>query len=140
MAAIARTPGIEVTIGTAELLPFAAEEFDYALMVTTICFVDAWVLHSVKPHECSDRAGALSSVLLSETIRWEPSTQRVKFATRSTAMRGSIRLRKFVASSSRLVSAVSANRLLRKQFFALLTQYRMSSQLNSGRARDRLWC
>jgi Methyltransferase domain len=105
MAAIARTRGIEVTIGTAELLPFAAEEFDYALMVTTICFVDAWVLHSVKPHECSDRAGALSSVLLTETIRWEPSTQRVKFATRSTAMRGSIRLRKFVAGSSRLVSA-----------------------------------
>ncbi len=40
MAAIARTRGIEVTIGKAEQLPFAAEEFDYALMVTTICFVD----------------------------------------------------------------------------------------------------
>jgi SAM-dependent methyltransferase len=40
MAAIARARGIEVTIGKAELLPFAAEEFDYALMVTTICFVD----------------------------------------------------------------------------------------------------
>jgi SAM-dependent methyltransferase len=40
MAAIARTRGIEVSIGKAELLPFAAEEFDYALMVTTICFVD----------------------------------------------------------------------------------------------------
>jgi len=40
MAAIARTRGIEVTIGKAELLPFTAGEFDYALMVTTICFVD----------------------------------------------------------------------------------------------------
>jgi SAM-dependent methyltransferase len=40
MAAIAQTRGVEVTIGKAELLPFAAEEFDYALMVTTICFVD----------------------------------------------------------------------------------------------------
>lgn len=40
MAAVARTRGVEVTIGKAELLPFAAEEFDYALMVTTICFVD----------------------------------------------------------------------------------------------------
>jgi SAM-dependent methyltransferase len=40
MAAIARAGGIEVSIGKAELLPFAAEEFDYALMVTTICFVD----------------------------------------------------------------------------------------------------
>lgn len=40
MAAIARVRGIEVTIGKAELLPFASEEFDYALMLTTICFVD----------------------------------------------------------------------------------------------------
>jgi SAM-dependent methyltransferase len=40
MAAIARARGIEVTIAKAELLPFAAEVFDYALMVTTICFVD----------------------------------------------------------------------------------------------------
>src|SRR5579884_2902945 len=40
MAAIARRRGVEVTIGKAELLPFAGEEFDYALMVTTICFVD----------------------------------------------------------------------------------------------------
>lgn len=40
MAAFARTRGIEVTIGKAELLPFAAEEFDFALMVTTICFVE----------------------------------------------------------------------------------------------------
>jgi SAM-dependent methyltransferase len=40
MAAIARTRGMEVTIGKAELLPFAAEEFDYALMVITICFVE----------------------------------------------------------------------------------------------------
>jgi SAM-dependent methyltransferase len=40
MVAVARTRGVEVTIGKAELLPFADEEFDYALMVTTICFVD----------------------------------------------------------------------------------------------------
>ena len=40
MAAIARARGIEVTIAKAERLPFAAEEFDFALMVTTICFVD----------------------------------------------------------------------------------------------------
>jgi SAM-dependent methyltransferase len=40
MAAIARARGVEVTIGKAELMPFAAEEFDYALMVTTICFVE----------------------------------------------------------------------------------------------------
>jgi SAM-dependent methyltransferase len=40
MTAIARTRGVEVTIGKAELLPFADEEFDFALMVTTICFMD----------------------------------------------------------------------------------------------------
>lgn len=40
MAAIARARGIEVTIGKAELLPFDAEKFDCALMVTTICFLD----------------------------------------------------------------------------------------------------
>lgn len=40
MAAISCTRGIEVTIVKGEVLPFGAEEFDYALMVTTICFVD----------------------------------------------------------------------------------------------------
>ncbi len=39
MAAIARARGVEVTIAKAEQLPFAAEKFDYTLMVTTICFV-----------------------------------------------------------------------------------------------------
>ncbi len=33
--------GIEVVQGVAELLPFANESFDYALVVTTICFVDS---------------------------------------------------------------------------------------------------
>jgi SAM-dependent methyltransferase len=40
MAAIARSRGIEVTIGRAESLPFATGHFEYAVMVTTICFVD----------------------------------------------------------------------------------------------------
>jgi len=33
--------GIEVVDGTAENLPFEAGSFDYALVVTTICFVDS---------------------------------------------------------------------------------------------------
>ncbi|MBS4051563.1 MAG: methyltransferase domain-containing protein [Methylomonas sp.] len=37
--AVAR--GIEVVEGVAENLPFAAGSFDYALVVTTICFVDS---------------------------------------------------------------------------------------------------
>ena len=40
MAAMAHARGIEVVLGKAELLPFPSEQFDYALMVTTICFVD----------------------------------------------------------------------------------------------------
>jgi len=40
MAALARKRGIEVTEGTAERLPFEDERFDFALMVTTLCFVD----------------------------------------------------------------------------------------------------
>lgn len=39
MAERARQRGIKVFEGVAELLPFAEGTFDYALMVTTICFV-----------------------------------------------------------------------------------------------------
>jgi len=37
----AASRGIEVVEGVAENLPFAANTFDYALLVTTICFVDS---------------------------------------------------------------------------------------------------
>lgn len=37
---IARERGIEVIDAVAEALPFSAEQFDFALMVTTICFLD----------------------------------------------------------------------------------------------------
>ncbi len=40
MAAKAQALGIEVHPGVAEALPFSAEQFDFVLMVTTICFVD----------------------------------------------------------------------------------------------------
>ena len=40
MRIIAQRRGIEVVAGIAEALPFADAQFDYALMVTTICFVD----------------------------------------------------------------------------------------------------
>ena len=40
MAEIARSKGIEVIEGVAEELPVEDESFDFALMVTTICFVD----------------------------------------------------------------------------------------------------
>ena len=40
MARKARNLGLTVVDGVAEALPFGAAEFDFALMVTTICFVD----------------------------------------------------------------------------------------------------
>ena len=41
MLAKAARRGVEVVAGTAEALPFTAGSFDYALVVTTICFVDS---------------------------------------------------------------------------------------------------
>ncbi len=40
MAALARKRGVEVSEGTAENLPFEDGRFDFALMVTTLCFAD----------------------------------------------------------------------------------------------------
>jgi len=40
MLEIARKRGIKVSLGVAENLPYSDESFDYALMVTTICFLD----------------------------------------------------------------------------------------------------
>jgi ubiquinone/menaquinone biosynthesis C-methylase UbiE len=40
MRAIAKKKGIEVIDGVAEKLPYNDESFDYALMVTTLCFLD----------------------------------------------------------------------------------------------------
>jgi ubiquinone/menaquinone biosynthesis C-methylase UbiE len=40
MASIAKKKGIEVVCGVGENLPFAAETFDFVLLVTTICFVE----------------------------------------------------------------------------------------------------
>jgi ubiquinone/menaquinone biosynthesis C-methylase UbiE len=40
MAALARERGINVIDGVAEALPFDDNQFDFALMVTTLCFLD----------------------------------------------------------------------------------------------------
>lgn len=40
MGEIAQKRGIEVIDGVAEALPFKDSQFDFALMVTTICFID----------------------------------------------------------------------------------------------------
>lgn len=41
MLAYAAARGIDVVEGTAEQLPFEADSFDFAIVVTTICFVDS---------------------------------------------------------------------------------------------------
>ncbi|MBN1695867.1 MAG: methyltransferase domain-containing protein [Spirochaetales bacterium] len=40
MRTIARARGVEVKAGAAEQLPYDDERFDYAVMVTTVCFLD----------------------------------------------------------------------------------------------------
>jgi SAM-dependent methyltransferase len=40
MADLARKKGIDVMAGVAERLPYPDESFDFALMVTTVCFLD----------------------------------------------------------------------------------------------------
>ncbi len=40
MAALARKKGIDVAAGVAEKLPFRDAEFDFVLLVTTVCFLD----------------------------------------------------------------------------------------------------
>ena len=40
MAEAARRKGVEVVPGVAEHLPFGDNEFDFCLMVTTVCFLD----------------------------------------------------------------------------------------------------
>lgn len=40
MAALARQRGVEVIAGTAENLPLADNSFDFAIMVTVVCFLD----------------------------------------------------------------------------------------------------
>jgi len=40
----AETLGVEVHVGVAEALPFPENQFDFVLMVTTICFVDDIIL------------------------------------------------------------------------------------------------
>lgn len=59
MAAIARRRGVEVSEGTAESLPFEDGRFDFALMVTTLYFVeDPWAVLR-EAHRVLKSGGAL---------------------------------------------------------------------------------
>jgi SAM-dependent methyltransferase len=59
MLAHAAARGITVVEGTAEALPFDAGQFDYALLVTTICFVDSPVKMLAEAHRVLKPDGRL---------------------------------------------------------------------------------
>lgn len=59
MLAHAAARGIEVVQGIAENLPFTEESFDYALVVTTICFVDSVAMMLAEAHRVLKPAGRL---------------------------------------------------------------------------------
>ncbi len=58
MGKIARQRGIEVFNGVAEALPFDDDQFDFALMVTTICFLDDIELSFKEAHRVLKTGGA----------------------------------------------------------------------------------
>lgn len=59
MRALAAAHGIAVVAGTAEQLPFPPACFDYALIVTTICFVDSPVRMLAEAHRVLKPEGVL---------------------------------------------------------------------------------
>lgn len=59
MAQIARRKGLEVISGVAEKLPYRDSEFDFALMVTTVCFLDDMDLAFLEAHRVLKPGGAL---------------------------------------------------------------------------------
>ncbi|WP_142526028.1 class I SAM-dependent methyltransferase [Methylacidimicrobium cyclopophantes] len=60
MLALAKQRGIQTVVGIAEKLPFAAGSFDYALVVTTICFVDSPATMVVEAHRVLRPGGRLT--------------------------------------------------------------------------------
>jgi len=58
MAELARKKGIEVVPGVAERLPFKDGEFDFCLMVTTVCFLDDMDLAFREAHRVLKPVGA----------------------------------------------------------------------------------
>ena len=59
MLALAAARGIEVVAGTAEHLPFPPASFDYALVVTTLCFVDSPARMLAEAHRVLKPHGSL---------------------------------------------------------------------------------
>lgn len=60
MSKIAQRRGIEVVGGVAEAIPFSNSTFDFALMVTTICFVDDIEASFKEAHRILKPSGCLT--------------------------------------------------------------------------------
>jgi SAM-dependent methyltransferase len=58
MAELARKKGIEVAAGVAEHLPYADGEFEFCLMVTTVCFLDDIAMAFSEAHRVLKPSGA----------------------------------------------------------------------------------
>lgn len=58
MAEIARKRGVDVAVGVAEKLPYPDAEFDLALMITTVCFLDDIELAFKEAHRVLRPGGA----------------------------------------------------------------------------------
>jgi SAM-dependent methyltransferase len=59
MAELARKRGVDVTQGVAEKLPYRDQQFEFALMVTTICFLDDRDLAFQEAYRVLKQGGAL---------------------------------------------------------------------------------
>jgi SAM-dependent methyltransferase len=57
MAEVARKKGVEVASGVAEHLPYVDGEFDFCLMVTTVCFLDDMAMAFREVHRVLRQGG-----------------------------------------------------------------------------------
>jgi SAM-dependent methyltransferase len=88
MAELARNKGIDVTIGVAENLPYGDGEFDFCLMVTTVCFLDDRELAFREAHRVLKSGGSFiigfvdrESLLGREYLKRKDESEFYKAAT-----------------------------------------------------------
>ena len=92
MAELARKKGVEVTSGVAEKLPFGDGEFDFALMVTTVCFLDDMDLAFHEVHRVLRPGGPfLIGFIDRESPLGREYSESARTKARFTRMRPSIR-------------------------------------------------
>lgn len=81
MRVLAEARGIEVVDAQAEALPFPAEMFDYALMVTTVCFLDDIEKAFSETYRILKRGGAFVVAIIDRTSPLGQQYERHKEAS-----------------------------------------------------------